>query len=52
MSIYGASKGAIIALTRALVVELAQFGIRVISISPRFIATEIVINVSKMDANV
>jgi len=39
-SIYGATKGAIIAFTRALAWELAPYGIRVNSISPGSVDTE------------
>lgn len=51
MSVYGASKGAITALTRALAVELGQSGIRVNSVSPGFIATDMVLDASRKDAN-
>ena len=37
---YGASKGAVMSMVRALAVELARFGIRVNSIAPGWIATE------------
>lgn len=51
MSVYGASKGAITALTRALAVELGQFEIRVNSVSPGFIATEMVLEASRKDTD-
>ncbi len=37
---YGASKGAVLSMVRALAVELARYGIRVNSIAPGWIATE------------
>jgi len=40
LSIYGASKGAVRALGRQLAVELSPLGIRVNTISPGYIATE------------
>ncbi len=40
-SVYGASKSGIIALTRSLAVELAQYGIRANAISPGHILTEL-----------
>lgn len=40
LGIYGASKGAIRALCQQLAVELGPLGIRVNSVSPGFIATE------------
>jgi len=39
-SAYGASKGAVLSMVRALAVELARHGIRVNSIAPGWIATE------------
>lgn len=39
-SAYGASKGAVLAMTRALAVELARYGIRANSIAPGWIATD------------
>jgi NAD(P)-dependent dehydrogenase (short-subunit alcohol dehydrogenase family) len=39
-SAYGASKGAVMSFTRAIAVELARYGIRVNSIAPGWIATE------------
>lgn len=38
-SLYGATKGAVIAFTRAAALELAPFGIRVVSISPGSVDT-------------
>jgi NAD(P)-dependent dehydrogenase (short-subunit alcohol dehydrogenase family) len=38
-SLYGASKGGVIALTRALAWELAPYGIRVVSVSPGSVDT-------------
>lgn len=40
LSIYGASKGAVKSLCQQLSVELAPLGVRVNSISPGYIATE------------
>ena len=37
---YGASKGAVMSMTRALAVELARYGVRANSIAPGWIATE------------
>ncbi len=37
---YGASKGAVLSMTRALAVELARYGIRANSIAPGWIATD------------
>jgi len=37
---YGASKGAVMSMTRALAVELARYGIRANSIAPGWIATD------------
>ncbi len=39
-SVYSATKGAIVALTRALAIDVAQYGIRVNAISPGTIETE------------
>ena len=39
-SAYGASKGAVMSMARALAVELARYGIRVNSIAPGWIATD------------
>ena len=39
-SAYGASKGAVMSMTRALAVELARYGIRANSIAPGWIATD------------
>jgi len=39
-SAYGASKGAVLSMVRALAVELARYGIRANSIAPGWIATE------------
>jgi NAD(P)-dependent dehydrogenase (short-subunit alcohol dehydrogenase family) len=39
-SAYGASKGAVMSMSRALAVELARYGIRVNSIAPGWIATD------------
>jgi NAD(P)-dependent dehydrogenase (short-subunit alcohol dehydrogenase family) len=39
-SAYGASKGAVLSLARALAVELARYGVRVNSIAPGWIATD------------
>jgi NAD(P)-dependent dehydrogenase (short-subunit alcohol dehydrogenase family) len=43
-SAYGASKGAVMSMARALAVELARYGIRVNSIAPGWIATEMTKN--------
>jgi gluconate 5-dehydrogenase len=40
-SVYGASKSGVVALTRSLAVELAQYGIRANAISPGHILTEL-----------
>jgi NAD(P)-dependent dehydrogenase (short-subunit alcohol dehydrogenase family) len=40
MSVYGASKGALLALTRGAAVELAQYGIRVNAVAPGMTRTE------------
>jgi NAD(P)-dependent dehydrogenase (short-subunit alcohol dehydrogenase family) len=39
-SAYGASKGAVMSMARALAVELARYGVRVNSIAPGWIATD------------
>jgi NAD(P)-dependent dehydrogenase (short-subunit alcohol dehydrogenase family) len=39
-AVYGATKGAVIAFTRALALELAPFGVRAVSISPGSVDTE------------
>lgn len=39
LAVYSASKGAILALTRSMAVELAQYGVRVNAISPGAVAT-------------
>lgn len=49
LSVYGASKGAIKALTQSLAMELAPAGIRVNSISPGFISTEMIMDVARED---
>lgn len=40
---YGASKGAVLSMVRALAVELARYGIRANSIAPGWIATEMTV---------
>lgn len=40
MAVYGASKGAVLALTRAAAVELAQYGIRVNAVAPGMTRTQ------------
>jgi NAD(P)-dependent dehydrogenase (short-subunit alcohol dehydrogenase family) len=39
-SIYSATKGGIIAMTRSLAIELGQYGIRVVSVSPSSVDTD------------
>jgi NAD(P)-dependent dehydrogenase (short-subunit alcohol dehydrogenase family) len=39
-SAYGATKGAVMSMARALAVELARYGVRVNSIAPGWIATD------------
>ncbi|RVX72823.1 hypothetical protein B0A52_03176 [Exophiala mesophila] len=52
MSMYSATKGAILSLTRSLAVELAPFNIRVNCVSPGFIATEMVLDEASKNENV
>ena len=42
-SVYGASKSAIVAMTRSLAIELAQYGIRANALAPGHISTELTI---------
>ena len=46
-TIYGASKGAVIALTRSLAREMASFGVLVNAVNPGFIHTELTADVSE-----
>ena len=49
MSVYAASKGGIKAATQSMAAELAPFGIRVNSISPGYISTEMVLDHASKD---
>jgi NAD(P)-dependent dehydrogenase (short-subunit alcohol dehydrogenase family) len=48
--IYGATKGAIIALTRSLAWELAPFGVRVVCVSPGSVDTEMLREDCRLEA--